>query len=171
MGLFDGYSGMDGSAADVARTLGLPVILVVDASSTAFSAAATIYGFRNFCPDVNVAGVIFNRQGLQTPSRHLGLTLTAREEMERFVAEAAEAVTEGVDMDRLMEMTRIERPPVKAIVETEAPRLTVAVARDEAFSFIYPASLDSMRRHGRAPRGHRHDISAGRIPRAVCPRA
>lgn len=176
MGLFDGYSGMEGSAADIARTLGLSVILVVDASSTAFSAAATIYGFRNFCPDVNVAGVIFNRaasprhramladaakaagveclgfvgrrQGLQTPSRHLGLTLTAREEMERFVAEAAEAVTEGVDMDRLMEMTRIERLPVKAIVETEAPRLTVAVARDEAFSFIYPSNLDSMRRHG-----------------------
>ncbi len=178
MGLFDGYDGMEGSAADVARTLGLPVILVVDASSMAFSAGALIHGFKTFSPDVKVAGVIFNRaasarhrdmlagaaraagveclgfigrrQGLQTPSRHLGLTLTGREEMERFVAEAAEAVAEGVDMDRLTELCRMERPVADEALSDGVgdATLTVAVARDEAFSFIYPANLDALRRRG-----------------------
>lgn len=60
MGMFDGYSRMKGSSADVAMTLDLPVILLVNAASTAYSVAATIFGFRNFMPEVKIAGVIFN---------------------------------------------------------------------------------------------------------------
>ncbi|MEN6437225.1 MAG: cobyrinate a,c-diamide synthase [Syntrophobacter sp.] len=65
MGLFDGYEGASdaGSSAQMAKWLGIPVILVVDARSMARSAAALIYGFRNFDPDLNLAGVIFNRIG------------------------------------------------------------------------------------------------------------
>jgi cobyrinic acid a,c-diamide synthase len=70
MGLFDGYNGRteDGSTAQVAKWLGLPVVLVVDARSMARSAAALVQGFERFDPDVRFAGVLFNRTGSH---RHL----------------------------------------------------------------------------------------------------
>jgi cobyrinic acid a,c-diamide synthase len=65
MGLFDGYDGVteSGSSAEMAKWLGLPVILVVDARSMARSAAALVHGFSHFDPKLNFAGVIFNRIG------------------------------------------------------------------------------------------------------------
>ncbi|GLI34058.1 cobyrinate a,c-diamide synthase [Desulforhabdus amnigena] len=65
MGLFDGYDGKteSGSTAEMAKWLGIPVVLVVDARSMARSAAALIYGFSRFDPDLQLAGVIFNRVG------------------------------------------------------------------------------------------------------------
>ena len=65
MGLFDGYSGTSeaGSTAQMAKWLGLPVILIVDARSMARSAAAIVQGFENFDPDLRFAGVIFNKTG------------------------------------------------------------------------------------------------------------
>ena len=63
MGLFDGYDRDRGSSADVARVLGLPVVLVVDARSAAYSMAALLQGFAGFRKDVRIAGVIFNKVG------------------------------------------------------------------------------------------------------------
>ena len=65
MGLFDGYDGKSeaGSTAEMAKWLGLPVLLVVDASAMARSVAAVIHGFQHFDPELNVAGVIFNKIG------------------------------------------------------------------------------------------------------------
>lgn len=70
MGLFDGYDGKteSGSTAQMAKWLGLPVVLVVDARSMARSAAAVVLGFEKFDRDLNYAGVIFNKLGSQ---RHL----------------------------------------------------------------------------------------------------
>ena len=64
MGLFDGVSGTTdaGSTAEMAKWLGLPVILVVDAAAMARSAAALVHGFRSFDPQLRVSGVIFNRR-------------------------------------------------------------------------------------------------------------
>src|SRR3989441_4705345 len=63
MGLFDGYDGRSesGSTAEMAKWLGACVILVLDAWSLARSAAALIQGYVNFDPDLDVAGVIFNK--------------------------------------------------------------------------------------------------------------
>jgi cobyrinic acid a,c-diamide synthase len=63
MGLFDGASGKSdvGSTAEMAKLLGLPVVLVVDASSVARSVAALVHGFESFDPEVKVPGVIFNK--------------------------------------------------------------------------------------------------------------
>jgi len=64
MGLFDGKIGSDeGSTAHLAKTLGLPVILVVDASAMAGSIAPLVKGFVDFDKEVNIAGVILNRVG------------------------------------------------------------------------------------------------------------
>ena len=63
MGLFDGYDRDRGSSAEVARVLGIPVVLVVDAKSAAYSMAPLIQGFINFRNDVRIGGVIFNRVG------------------------------------------------------------------------------------------------------------
>lgn len=63
MGLFDGVGGSSdqGSSAEIARLLGLPVLLVVDASSSARSVAALVHGFRSFDPRTRVVGVVLNR--------------------------------------------------------------------------------------------------------------
>ena len=176
MGMFDGFDRMRGSSADVACLLGLPVVLLVNAASTAYSVAATIHGFRSFRDDVGVVGVVFNRvasenhfsylkaacedagaeclgyigrsEGLQTPSRHLGLVLSARAELEGFIVRAAEAVGKNVDIERLLALTSrksVEMPeePAREISE----RLRIAVARDEAFNFIYEENLRSLAPH------------------------
>lgn len=169
MGMFDGFDGMKGSAADIARTLDVPVVLLINAASTSFSVAATIYGFTRFCPDVIVAGVIFNRVAsanhyaflkeacdatgvkcfgylgknelLQIPSRHLGLSLDSRSEIEQFVDAAAAEVEKNVDIDCLLEATVVDCP-TRSRFTSEKRNLTVAVARDEAFNFIYPVNLE-----------------------------
>ncbi|MBM9537049.1 cobyrinate a,c-diamide synthase [Desulfobulbus alkaliphilus] len=60
MGLFDGG---EGSAAFLARTLGLPVFLVIDVRSAAESIAAVVKGFAGLDPHLDLAGVICNRVG------------------------------------------------------------------------------------------------------------
>lgn len=171
MGMFDGFDGMRGSSADLARVLDIPVVLLINATSTAYSVAATIYGFTHFYPDIKVAGVIFNRvaspnhysflkkacedvgvecfgyikrcEALQTPSRHLGLTLSTAKDMNRFIDIAAEEAGKNVDLDRLISATLMADRPKEELIIPIMRDLTVAVARDEAFSFIYPANLKS----------------------------
>ena len=63
MGLFDGYDRERGSSYEIARELGIPVVLVVDAKSAAYSMAALLSGFISFRNDIRIAGVIFNRVG------------------------------------------------------------------------------------------------------------
>ncbi len=67
MGLFDGYDRDKGSTAEIARLLHLPVVLVVDAKSAAYSIAALLSGFIHFDERVHIAGIIFNKVG---SSRH-----------------------------------------------------------------------------------------------------
>ena len=176
MGLYDGYEKSRGSAAEIARLLGLPVVLVVDAKSMAYSVAALLHGIKTFKP-INLAGVVFNRVGseshyrhllaacedvgvqslgylpnnpeLRMPSRHLGLTLSGREEMEHFICLAAGEVAEHVDVERLMDMGMTQTPDES--VDGQTASLTskrIAVARDEAFNFTYRANIDSLRTMG-----------------------
>lgn len=78
MGLYDGYDGKseNGSTAQMAKWLNLPVILVVNAQSMARSVAALVKGFESFDPDVTFAGVIFNKLGSE---RHLSYVKEAME--------------------------------------------------------------------------------------------
>ena len=84
MGLFDGYDRDRGSSAEIARILDIPVILVVDAKSAAYSMAPLLYGFTHFSPltahrsPLNIAGVIFNKVGSE---RHYQMLLQVCEDL------------------------------------------------------------------------------------------
>lgn len=95
MGLFDGYDGKTeaGSTAEMAKWLGLPVILIIDASAMARSVAALIHGFRSFDRDLNVAGVVFNRIG---GSRHLQYLQEALEEIPEISVLGGLPRTDGI---------------------------------------------------------------------------
>ncbi|HWH11446.1 MAG TPA: cobyrinate a,c-diamide synthase [Solirubrobacteraceae bacterium] len=138
MGLFDGASGRGelASTAHVAKLLAAPVLLVVDASAMARSAAAVVHGFATFDPGLEIAGVIFNRVGsdthdqllrdaldgtgvpvlgalrrddrVLTPERHLGLVPVAerRAEAGRALAALADVVARDVDLDAVIALAR-----------------------------------------------------------------
>jgi cobyrinic acid a,c-diamide synthase len=76
MGLYDGAAdgGEDGSAAQIAKLLDLPVVLVLDAGKSARSIAAVVKGFESFDPEVRFAGIVLNRVG---SDRHYSLLETA----------------------------------------------------------------------------------------------
>ena len=145
MGLFDGG---ESSSASLAKLLGLPVVLVVDARSMAESVAALVKGFEELDPAVRVAGVILNRVGSERhlellqgaiarhcraellgylprdqafviPERHLGLHMGGEAPLGvAAIAQLAATVTRHVDLDRL-----------GALAATAAPQPPVA-ARD-----------------------------------------
>lgn len=131
MGLFDGAADGTGAPADLAATLGLPVVLVVDCSRLSQSVAAMVKGYRDFRADIHVAGVILNKVGstrheamlrsaleatgiaifgvlerdsaLALPERHLGLVQAGEHgTLESFIAHAAAVVTRCCDLDRLV---------------------------------------------------------------------
>ena len=148
MGLFDGATADEGSTADVAAATGWPVVLVVDASAMAASAAAVVHGFASYRHDVDVAGVIYNRVGsdrhaellveataktgrpvlgclrrapsLTLPERHLGLVQAEEHpDLEQFLAAAARAVGGAVDVDALRRLAR--RDSFAALAEPARP--------------------------------------------------
>jgi cobyrinic acid a,c-diamide synthase len=128
MGFFDGYDRERGSSYEIARELGIPVVLVVDAKSAAYSMAALISGFLNFRKDVRIAGIIFNKVGsarhfemlqqvcsdlgvtcfgylpksasLEQGSRYLGLDFSKEAENEGLIS----ALEEHVDWEALSKL-------------------------------------------------------------------
>ena len=136
MGCFDGSdaTGEAGSTAEVAKWLGAPVVLVIDAGGQSRSAAAVVAGFERFDPGLAVVAVIANRVGgeghgrwvaeavrascravplgaiprdeaLTLPERHLGL-VTAAEGLltEEWRARLADTIDRSVDLDRLLDL-------------------------------------------------------------------
>lgn len=145
MGLFDGReaSSETGSTAEMAKSLGAPVILVADASAMARSAAAVVRGFEQFDPGLDLAAVLFNRIGGQKhadilreavstycrsrllgtlprnekivlPSRHLGLKLASEALTPQCLSEMADWVEKHVDLDALLEMASQHSVPLTA---------------------------------------------------------
>ena len=135
MGLFDGAQSGGGSTADLARTLGLPVVLVVDAKGMSGSVAALVHGFSRFDPSIDIAGVILNRVGsdrhesmlrealqdsgipvlgslprlpsLSWPSRHLGLTLPQElPDMDAQARQLASVMAKRFDLSALHALAR-----------------------------------------------------------------
>lgn len=181
MGLYDGVAGHgasgNGASADMARRMGWPVVLVLDVSGQAQSAAATALGFRSLDPHLPFAGVILNRvasprherlvrRGLEAagipvlgalprrgdltlPERHLGLVQAVEyPDLDRAIADFAAFLRAHADLDAIRSAAsgrgalqgdgRLPLPPAQRI----------AIARDAAFSFLYPHLLEGWRRAG-----------------------
>jgi cobyrinic acid a,c-diamide synthase len=137
MGLYDGVAGgtEEGSAAEIAKFLSLPVVLVLDAAKSARSIAAVVKGFESFDPEVHFAGIVLNHVGsdghhrmLETairsvtatpllgriptkeaiaiPERHLGLHTTEETKSAKdWLGAFARAGQEHLDLTPLLDLS------------------------------------------------------------------
>lgn len=166
MGLFDGAPDGRGSAADLARTTGWPVLLVVDAGAMAASAAALVFGFARFDPAVRLAGVVFNRAGgaghvellrqacaplgipilgglphdreLVVPERHLGLVQAEEHaSLEAFLDRAADHVEQHLDLDALVALAEPARSLPEPAVSPPIPPLGQHIAVARDSAFAF----------------------------------
>ena len=174
MGMFDGYDRDRGSCAEIARILDLPVILVVNAQSAAYSMAPLLSGFMHFREDVKLAGVIFNKVGserhfgmlqqvcddlhlpcfgylpkqtdLEQASRYLGLDFSEMSQGDKL----ADLIEQYIDWQALLAATKKELQPSERDSRQSAKNLKIWVARnDESFSFIYAEHLDILHNMGK----------------------
>jgi cobyrinic acid a,c-diamide synthase len=138
MGLFDGSSPVNeiGSTAELAKQLDAPVLLVIDGSAMARSAAAMVSGYAKFDSAVRVVGVLFNRisneghyrllkeaveqetdvvaVGYLRPDptvtileRHLGLSIAVEQRTEELYRRLAKAAVETIDLDRVEALAQL----------------------------------------------------------------
>src|SRR5581483_8785615 len=125
----------------VAKLLGLPVLLVVDASRAARSLAAVVLGCRTLDPDLRLIGVVLNNVGSESHAsaatepieREAGLRSVPGALLDRATAQ----VTAHLDLDRLIQLARFTPTSTAASglfpPEPERTRARLAVAQDEAF--------------------------------------
>ncbi len=170
MGLYDG----EPTAADLAVRLGLPILAVIDGGAMAGTFGAIAHGLKHYRPGTPLAAVLANRVGsarhsemlaaslpegiawyghlprsadAALPERHLGLLPAAEiddliQRIERMAdllePTAAAALPPPVDFS----------PPTPAPIEALLHGRTIAVARDAAYCFQYPANIDCLRTLG-----------------------
>lgn len=151
MGLFDGAKKDEGSSAAITRTLDLPVVLVVDASSVAYSVAPLLFGFKHFDKNIKLAGVIFNKvasvghfqflkeasadagvdvlgyvprdKRLHIESRHLGLYLPGEHKNIDTVIVAAKLIEEHVDIDLLLKLSESDVESLETLNQVQGDSL------------------------------------------------
>ena len=178
MGMYDGLnSGSACSAYSLAKHTGTPVILVVDASGSAASAAATALGFLKYRDDSGIAGAFVNRASsqrhyelvrealagvglpcvgwmprdrqLHMPDRHLGLVpVEERPDVRSQIDRAAGLIQ--IDLEALRQVASRAKPIT--IEPLQLPPLfagrCIALAKDAAFTFTYEANLIALRQMG-----------------------
>jgi cobyrinic acid a,c-diamide synthase len=171
MGLFDGNP----SSADIATRFGIPVLCVVDARAMAQTFGAVALGLSTYRPGLPFAGALGNKVGspyhadllieslppsiawygnlahdkdASLPERHLG------------ILQASEIDDLEGRLDRLAASlgacaARTDLPPPVELHSADAPRpgpllksQWIAVARDAAFGFIYPANVEALESMG-----------------------
>ncbi len=157
MGLFDGSSPVNdiGSTAELAKQLEAPVLLIVDGSAMARSAAAMVAGYAHFDPSLRVAGVLFNHvrsdghykllkaaveqatdvvavgyvrpdSSVTIADRHLGLVMPGGEHTRGLYQQLARLVQDTVDLDGLEALAR-SCPPFPFTGDSVAPQVSKTV--------------------------------------------
>lgn len=170
MGLFDGAP----SSADLAQALGVPVLAVIDGSAMAQTFGALATGMARYREGLAVHGVAANRIGsayhatllresvpddlhwlgalprdaqLGLPERHLGLVAAAElPDLDARLDALADAwaAHASTELPPPVAFASTERLPVPALLQGRR----IAIARDAAFCFLYPANLDLLREAG-----------------------
>ena len=170
MGLFDGYDREKGSAYEIAKTLDIPIVLVVDAKSAAYSMAALLSGFIHFRQDVRFAGVIYNKVGsekhyqmlqqvcddlqvrclgylpkdssLEQGSRYLGLDFSEQPESQKLINLLEEHVDwRALTHDFIPSMGTFHSQRGNNSFPTWEQSVLLA-RNSESFSFIYQETID-----------------------------
>ena len=170
MGLFDGSP----SGADIARLFDVPVMAVIDARAMAQTFGALVHGLATWQPDLPFSGVLANHVGSEGHARLLQDSLrpgiawygalprdadAALPERHLGLLQAAEIADLDARLDRLADhLARTgaaDRPVAVAFPDAPAPHVLpllqgrrIAIARDAAFGFIYPANLDTLQSLG-----------------------
>ncbi len=170
MGLYDGTP----SSADLANALGVPVMAVIDASAMAQTAGALVQGLRDYGP-VEMAGVVANRvagpghaamvaasmrgiplfaslprQPAALPERHLGLVLPSElDDVDSLLDRMAAELAFDDEAFEALRTTRFDLA-APAPLDPLLAGVTIAVARDAAFAFLYPANLATLTGMGAA---------------------
>ncbi|MFN0192340.1 MAG: cobyrinate a,c-diamide synthase [Aestuariivirga sp.] len=177
MGLFDGPEAGEGSTADLALALDLPVVLVIDAARQSQSVAALTHGFSTYRPGLNLAGVFLNnvasdrhaamlttalnplgipvvgqlrrQNDLRLPSRHLGLVQAQENQaLEEYISRSAAAVARETNLNKLLTLSAQVLEDSR--LQPVLPPLAqrMAIAMDQAFSFNYSHVLAGWRKNG-----------------------
>ncbi|MBR4905619.1 MAG: cobyrinate a,c-diamide synthase [Clostridia bacterium] len=168
----------EASTYAVAKALRAPVVLIIDARGQSLSALATLKGFLNYRSDSGIKGVLFNRMSehvykalkpevealgvvpigflpksddLMIESRHLGLeTPNEISDLSEKLDALAALLEQTLDFDAL-EALMGEAEELKIPAEPDVPNMpktVIAVAKDEAFCFLYRDNLALLRRYG-----------------------
>jgi cobyrinic acid a,c-diamide synthase len=169
MGLFDGTP----SAADIAERFAIPVMALIDASAMAQTFGAVAHGLASFRPGLPFAGVLANRIGSprhaemlhaslppgmgwfgalpksadSLPERHLGLLQAAEiDDLEARLDKLADSLADSADVDlpAPVDFGDVVSPVVPPLLAGQR----IAIARDAAYGFIYPANLDTLQALG-----------------------
>ena len=179
MGYYDGFGGKTNYASThhVASLLKSPTILILDASKTARSIAATALGFAKFHRNSRIVGIILNKIGskkhesmckqalasLKVPilgsilrnseileSRHLGLIpVKEQRSLQNKIRKVSREISDSLDIDKIIQICKNvpELPNPKSRLK-KIKTATVAVALDSSFNFYYHDNLEALRREG-----------------------
>ena len=170
--------GRSGSSADIAAAAGWPVLLVIDVSGQSQSAGAIVKGCATFDPRITIAGVVLNKVGSERhrrlvteaigrtgipvlgsvprdaeaslPERHLGLVQAEETAgLEAILDKMADLVEAHVDLDAIRQAARVPKLlGDHAGLALKPPGQRIALARDAAFSFMYPHHLAGWQKAG-----------------------
>ena len=180
MGYYDGFGGKTNHASThhVATLLKSPVILVLDASKTSRSIAATALGFTKFHRNSRISGIILNKIGskkheilcrsalenLKIPiigvvpkntenileSRHLGLIpVVEQKQLQRKIKQISQQISDYLDFEKLVKICKnVEHIPKTKLQKFKKPNISIAVALDSSFNFYYHDNIQALRREG-----------------------
>ena len=180
MGYYDGFGGDSNYASThhVASLTKSPVLLVLDASKTSRSIAATTLGFLKFHRNSCIAGIILNKIGskkhellcksaletikipiigvvpknpsLNIPSRHLGLVSTLESKALKIqIRKISKIISKYFDVDQIIKIVKTSTNLNKKLkLIHKKTKTTIAVALDTSFNFYYQDNLEALRREG-----------------------
>ena len=180
MGYYDGFGGKTNHASThhVATLLKSPVILVLDASKTSRSIAATALGFTKFHRNSRISGIILNKIGskkheilcrsalenLKIPiigvvpkntenileSRHLGLIpVVEQKQLQRKIKQISQQISDYLDFEKLIKICKnVEHLPKTKLQKFKKSNTSIAVALDSSFNFYYHDNIEALRREG-----------------------
>ncbi len=179
MGYYDGFGGDSNYASThhVATITKSPVILILDASKTSRSIAATALGFQKFHKNSRISGLILNKIGskkheilcrqalektnipilgviyknseLNFESRHLGLIPAKEKNLKSKIEKTSKIISDSLEIDKIIKIIKNPMPlPNKSKIIFKKPKTTISIALDSSFNFYYRDNLEALRREG-----------------------